>query len=205
MTAQKGERSRDMKRRIIDASVKLFEERGYDAVTVAEIAKAAGCSPGNLYHYFKGKEELRYLSYKELDAQYEKTYRQMKKRGEFLVLEPELRLVSFLLRVVELDLEEPSMRYMYRFALLNQGLDVKHDGPERSFRRICMELIEAMFKKGRVQAGITADRIYFELLTLSRGILLNSLFMKDPYDIMDSARIAYLRFLLSVLNEEAKG
>ena len=62
-----------------------------------------------------------------------------------------------------------------------------------------------MFKKGRVRAGITADRIYFELLTLSRGILLNSLFMKDPYDIMDSARIAYLRFLLSVLNEEAKG
>ena len=43
---------------IIDAALRLFRERGYDATTMRAIAKEAGVSVGNAYYYFDSKEQL---------------------------------------------------------------------------------------------------------------------------------------------------
>ena len=44
--------------RILEAAGQLFRERGFDAVTVAEIMKAAGLTHGAFYGYFPSKEAL---------------------------------------------------------------------------------------------------------------------------------------------------
>jgi AcrR family transcriptional regulator len=44
--------------KILDASLKLFVERGFHGTSTAEIAKTAGVATGTLFHYFKTKEEL---------------------------------------------------------------------------------------------------------------------------------------------------
>ena len=43
---------------IIDAALRLFRERGYDATTMRAIAAEAGVSVGNAYYYFASKEQL---------------------------------------------------------------------------------------------------------------------------------------------------
>lgn len=43
---------------IIDAALRLFRERGYDATTMRAIAAEAGVSVGNAYYYFDSKEQL---------------------------------------------------------------------------------------------------------------------------------------------------
>ncbi len=43
---------------IIDAALKLFKERGYEATTMRAIAAEAGVSVGNAYYYFDSKEQL---------------------------------------------------------------------------------------------------------------------------------------------------
>jgi len=43
---------------IIDAALRLFRERGYDATTMRAIAAEAGVSVGNAYYYFDSKERL---------------------------------------------------------------------------------------------------------------------------------------------------
>jgi len=48
----------DTKDRIIQASIRLFNQRGTKAVTTNHIAAAAGISPGNLYYHFSNKEEI---------------------------------------------------------------------------------------------------------------------------------------------------
>lgn len=45
-------------KRIIDAAVSVFAEKGYDAANTNEIAKAAGIAVDSLFQYFKTKENL---------------------------------------------------------------------------------------------------------------------------------------------------
>lgn len=52
------QRSDETKRSILEAAGSLFATRGYDAVTMREIAKEAGCSHTAIYIHYKDKEAL---------------------------------------------------------------------------------------------------------------------------------------------------
>jgi AcrR family transcriptional regulator len=49
---------RPTRQRILDAALVLFNERGPDHVTTAEIARAVEINEGNLYYHFRTKEAL---------------------------------------------------------------------------------------------------------------------------------------------------
>lgn len=51
-------RTSDMKQKIMDCALRLFNENGYDRVSLREIADAAGTSIGNLTYHFSRKEDL---------------------------------------------------------------------------------------------------------------------------------------------------
>lgn len=44
--------------RILDAASELFREKGFDAVTVAEVMNAAGLTHGGFYGHFSSKDDL---------------------------------------------------------------------------------------------------------------------------------------------------
>jgi len=48
----------DKQRKILEASIKLFAEKGYANTSTAEIAKCANVSVGTLFNYYKTKEKL---------------------------------------------------------------------------------------------------------------------------------------------------
>src|SRR5947208_13020184 len=51
-------RTSDARQKILDAARSLIEGRGYSALGVAEICKAAGVPKGSFYYFFESKESL---------------------------------------------------------------------------------------------------------------------------------------------------
>jgi AcrR family transcriptional regulator len=63
------ERKKEQTRRSIAESARaLFQKRGFDAVSVAEIARAADVSEGTVFNYFPTKEELFYGGMEAFEA-----------------------------------------------------------------------------------------------------------------------------------------
>lgn len=51
-------RAESRRQEILRAAARVFRRQGYSATGMRAIAAEAGLSPGNLYHYFSGKEDL---------------------------------------------------------------------------------------------------------------------------------------------------
>jgi AcrR family transcriptional regulator len=63
MDVQTGLRERkkqQTRRRIVDAALELFDQRGFDRVPVAEVARVAEVSEATVFNYFPTKEDLVY-------------------------------------------------------------------------------------------------------------------------------------------------
>lgn len=52
------EQMRENRRRILSEASRLFREKGFEAVSVAEVMKAAGLTHGGFYGHFSSKEDL---------------------------------------------------------------------------------------------------------------------------------------------------
>lgn len=56
--AGRGRPARYTKDGLLELVVKVFNERGYEATSMEDLAKASGLTKSTFYHYFSGKEEL---------------------------------------------------------------------------------------------------------------------------------------------------
>ena len=61
-----GTRAAAQRERVLRASVEIFSKRGYRATSMNEIAAGVGLSKPTLYHYFRNKEELLVLIYRDV-------------------------------------------------------------------------------------------------------------------------------------------
>ena len=50
--------AQENRERILQAAARLFRERGFDSVSVADVTKAAGLTHGGFYGHFKSKDDM---------------------------------------------------------------------------------------------------------------------------------------------------
>jgi AcrR family transcriptional regulator len=99
------DRGRIAAERILDAAGELFAEHGIGAVSMGDVARAAGCSRATLYRYFADRREL-HLAY---------VHREARRVGELVAgdvrrfRDPERRLAAAVLAAVRRVRENPSL------------------------------------------------------------------------------------------------
>ena len=163
------------RKKILDAALKLFTDRGYHKTTVAEIAREAGVSKGLTYNYYKSKEELLFAiidhasesMFEVADqlvsgAGYQTAllnfldayFHFLKSNREYLSLQIGLLL-------------QPDLKDLVRPMLQSRG--------DRLYK-----MTQTMFKRSRV---FTPDQAAKRLMTELDGIALHYLFVFDEYPL----------------------
>jgi AcrR family transcriptional regulator len=148
---------------LLTASLELFTTKGYDAVSVRDIAKAAGVSEAALYKHFAGKEDMALFIFGSIIREY--TERLMA-----LDAEP-LGAVDKLCRIVDItyDLysEYPAE---IRFALLSQYIfwDLVPEDIKPHF------IIRKILAEGMEKGELPRQEVYLWIAVYS-GIMLQPL------------------------------
>ncbi|HEX7153427.1 MAG TPA: TetR/AcrR family transcriptional regulator [Thermoanaerobaculia bacterium] len=113
--AKKSEETRE---RILDTSLALFRERGFDATTMRDVASEAGVATGAAYYYFRAKEDL-------VLAFYLRTADEARELlPEQLAATKELR--KRILAIVNLKYEQFAEHRELLTAMLKVGTDPRH-------------------------------------------------------------------------------
>jgi len=73
------------KEKILDESLRLFSEKGFDAVSVREIARCVGIKESSLYNHFTGKEDIFESILSEYSERENAFYSGMELEGQFSV------------------------------------------------------------------------------------------------------------------------
>ena len=150
---------------IIDAMQRLIAEKGYDQVTVDDIATACGIGRGTLYHYFPGKDSIfGYIERERFDG----IPARVAERGLPTVEERLRAYVTLWFENVLKDSVNISA-YWYRQALAHQlpvheGRNGTHfDDDIANLERLLVEAVEKGELRPNTPTGLIARDIVFAI------------------------------------------
>ena len=185
----------EMRSRIQSTALDLFDREGFENVSVEEIAQAAGCSVGNIYHYFKSKDELAIQVTDHVDAAYSEL--------EPMYLGDETRtarekLLDFIGRSLTISVADPVVYKSFIHAMKYPEQGVLKLGEHRVYYRLLRELVELCKHEGSIGSVYDTEAVVEQLVTIHRGMLLEWRIYESDFDIAVRGRAlgeVYLRGL----------
>lgn len=184
MTARK-KQAMEMRRRIQNAALDLFDKEGFENVSVEEIAQHAGCSVGNIYHYFKSKDELAIQVTSSVDAAYlelEEVYLADKDTPA------KDKLIDFVGKSLQISGQEDVLykSFIHGLKYPEQGVLKRNDS--RVYFRLLHELVCACQDEGSIAPEYNADDIVEQLVVLHRGMLFEWRIYEHTFDMVVRGR-----------------
>lgn len=168
------EQAMNTRKKILEMASALFDAKGSQNVTIEDIAAAAGCSPGNIYNYFKNKEELSACMLQTLDLSYGAVAQELLNHLPCRDMTAEERLIHYFVQVQEICARDPQkLTYSYVYNLKFPDSELLRVRDDRELYRFYRQFIAQLLAEDGRYKGITEDALLRRLILLGRGILLD--------------------------------
>lgn len=170
-----------MRSKIQKTALELFDKNGFENVSVEDVAHAAGCSVGNIYHYFKSKDELALQMTDNVDRQYlelEKRYQADRRRTA------QEKLLDFVDRSLQISSRDEMLykSFIQGLKYPEQGALKEHD--KRVYFRLLRQLAADCREEGSISRRYTVDEVVAQLVTLHRGLLFEWRIYEGEFDLV---------------------
>ncbi len=189
----------EMRSRIQNVALDLFDREGFENVSVEEIAQKAGCSVGNIYHYFKSKDELAIQVTSHVDAAY------LTLEAAYLADTAHTakeKLLDFVGQSLRISTDDPVLYKAFIHAMKYPEQGALQRNEHRIYYRVLSELVALCRRDGFIDGQYDDDTVVEYLVTLHRGMLLEWRIYEGKFDI--AARgIAMAEILLRGLEKHA--
>ncbi|HSQ90144.1 TetR/AcrR family transcriptional regulator [Romboutsia sp.] len=186
----------ETKKQILETSMKLISEYGYDNVKISQICKEVGISVGGFYHHFKSKEDIIIEVYKEFDFLLE-NYINNNLNEECYID----KIISIILYQVSYAKKKgvDILKQVYK-AQLYEGTEF-FISDERKLSQILKNTIQCGQDNNEIIKEFTATQIKDQLLRFSRGILYDWCIHNGDYDLLNETYIS-INLLLNTMKNK---
>jgi AcrR family transcriptional regulator len=159
--------------RLVDGARQMLYEQGVERTTLAEVAHAADVPPGNVYYYFKTKDEL-------VEAAIADQVREIQTALESLETHrtPKARLKAFLRMLTEQS--EATAQFGCPQGTLCSELDKRDDRLSRSCAEMMRLPVDWAEQQFRVMGRRDARDLAVALIASYQGIALLTNTFRDP-------------------------
>ncbi|WP_244188621.1 TetR/AcrR family transcriptional regulator [Streptomyces yokosukanensis] len=176
-TARPGRSGRSGKReRLVRAAVQVFHEQGVEKTTLGDIARAAEVPLGNVYYYFKAKDQLVEAAVAAHCEQLDALTAQLD-----ALPDPAVRLKTLVAGWV--DQRETAARFGCPFGTLATELDKRDDGLDRAAAKVMRALLDWVECQFTQLRRADAAALAVELVAAYQGMSVLTNTLRDP-DLM---------------------
>jgi AcrR family transcriptional regulator len=167
--------------RLVAAARQIFHEHGVETTTLADIAYAADVPPGNVYYYFKAKDDL-------VDAVVNSRAQEIRAMLHSLERHrtPKARLRALV--HVFTDQSDLAAQSGCPLGSLCQELDKRHDGLDRSAAKLMQLPIDWAEQQFRLLGRRDARDLAVSMIASYQGISLLTNTFRDPGLMVREAR-----------------
>ena len=158
----------EMRAKIQIAALTLFNREGFENVSVEEIAQTVGCSVGNIYHYFKSKDELAIQVTQMVDEAYTALEEEYLADRETSGRE---KLLDFVGRSLEISASDEMLYKAFIHGLRYPEQAVLQKNDKRVYYRLLRELVDLCQEEGSIHPSYDPDCLVEDLVVLHRGTL----------------------------------
>ena len=185
MTSRKRQ-AQEMRLRIQKAALDLFDKEGFENVSVEQVAQAVGCSVGNIYHYYKSKDELALQVTDNVDRQYRVLEEQYAADGETPAAE---KLLDFMMQALRISAEDELLYKCFIQGLKYPEQGALKDSDKRVYHRLLRTLAAQCQREGSISAAYTADEVVQMLVAFHRGMLFEWRVYEHRFDLTARGRV----------------
>jgi len=188
----------ETKQKIFDTAFRLITEKGFENVTVEEIAKESEVAKGLFYHYFKSKDDIVVETYLIIDKSYREFYAENAPRCNSI--EKILLTVVFQARHAT-HLGVGFVRQIYK-SQLYAGTEY-FISKERPFYTILRDAISSAQLEGTIREDVSAEKLANIILSCGRGMLYDWCLNDGKYDL-EERMTNQLAIIIEGMRKESK-
>lgn len=169
------------KDRIFTSAIELFNEIGFDKVTIRQICKKAEVAIGTFYLHFTSKHEILYEIYHKADDIFE--YKKISERNDLNPFEKivELIRIQFSMGSV-VNFKSDAVKQLYVYQLESDNKYFLSE--DRKFYKELFKIVDAAQANGEMRNDVSCHDICWRILRFSRGIIFDWCIHNCEYDIM---------------------
>ena len=192
----------DTRKRVLESAIALFQEKGFDAVSVDEITQAAGTSKGSFYTYFATKSDIVKEEFRLIDDFYESKLPEIRRFKS-----AKSKLIAFTRH--QLEYLQSKMGYRTLAILYMNQLSVTNDekfltSMERPLIRILRDIIAEGQERAEIPAKRDAEELALWAARCMRGFFLDWAISRGTIDIQADGLEFFKGFVLGgILSNEA--
>lgn len=141
----------EKRRRIFDAAVEVFADKGFESARMADIARAAGVAEGTIYLYFKSKDDLLRSLFREKMAEVLRRFHAMLAAPDA----PEDKLRRYVEGHLALVAEQPKLMQVLTVELRQSARFMRQAAPASFGRYIA--LLVGVIQRGQASGVFRPD------------------------------------------------